>query len=289
MSALFSIIVPTYNRAFLLSNAINSIFSQQYKDFELIIVDDGSSDNTKNFIESFNDSRIRYIYQENKGVCVARNTGIYTAQGKYITFLDSDDLAESNWLEDFYTQIQKNEPDLIFCDMLLKYPDGRSVVRKARFRYDTLNPNENGMYMPGAFCIKSELLKRIGGFDPNIKFGEFTDIDFSLQREKYSRAFTNEIGIHYCPTPDGGAKNQKNKIAFIEYILKKHADIFENDKATKICYLQNAGVSCARINEYQKSRSFFLKAYLLNPFKIKNLIRCLLTFIPLLSSRIWKI
>jgi glycosyltransferase involved in cell wall biosynthesis len=169
----FSIIIPTYNRKSFLSNAIQSVLAQKFRGFELIIVDDGSSDNTKELVFSFNDDRIRYIYQLNRGVCVARNTGIFAAKGKYITFLDSDDWAESNWLDDFYSQIQKRETDLVFCDMSLKYSDGRSVIRQALYRYDNSNPNENGMYMPGAFCIKSELIKRIGGFDPNIKFGEF--------------------------------------------------------------------------------------------------------------------
>ncbi len=288
MNPFFSIIVPTYNRALILSHAIESIVSQKFKDFELIIIDDGSADNTKELVDSFNDNRIRYIYQVNSGVCVARNTGIFAANGKYITFLDSDDWAESNWLEDFYSQIKIKETDLVFCDMLLKYSDGRLVIRQALYRYDNYNPNENGMYMPGAFCIKSELIKRIGGFDPNIKFGEFTDIDFSLQRENCTRAFTNKIGIHYCPTPEGGAKNQKNKVHFIEYILKKHSDIFKKDKATHICYLQNAGVSSARIGEYKKARSFFLRSYLLNPINLKNIIRYFLAFIPFFSARIWK-
>ena len=91
-----SVIIPTYNRAHLVGQAIRSVLNQTFQDFELIIVDDGSSDDTEAVVKQFNDPRIRYIYQENKGISGARNTGIRSARGRYIAFLDSDDL----WLPD---------------------------------------------------------------------------------------------------------------------------------------------------------------------------------------------
>jgi glycosyltransferase involved in cell wall biosynthesis len=289
MNPFFTIVTPSFNRGIVLPNAVRSVLLQTFHDFELIIVDDGSTDNTKKHVSAFQDERIQYVYQPNSGVCIARNTGIQASKGKYITFLDSDDVVEPNWLQDFYQSILERETDLVFCDMLLKYPDGRVRVRHALYRYDDKTPNENGMYMPGSFCIKADLLRMIGGFDPNIKFGEFTDIDFALRKEKYTRSFTGKVGMQYCPMPEGGAKNQTNKVAFIEYILKKHVHIFEKDRPTKLCYLQNGGVSSARIHEYAKSRVFFLKAFLLNPFSIKNLFRYAITFFPSIARRVWKL
>jgi glycosyltransferase involved in cell wall biosynthesis len=96
----FSIIIPTYNREHLLSKAIESVIAQTYSHWELIIVDDGSTDNTKELIQNLsnNDSRIRYIYQENAERSAARNNGILKAKGKYICFLDSDDYYLPNHL-----------------------------------------------------------------------------------------------------------------------------------------------------------------------------------------------
>lgn len=90
----YSIIVPTYNRENLLKRAIDSILSQTFRDFELIIIDDGSTDNTKEVVETYKDDRIIYIYKENGGINSARNRGLKVARGEYIAFCDSDD----DWL-----------------------------------------------------------------------------------------------------------------------------------------------------------------------------------------------
>jgi glycosyltransferase involved in cell wall biosynthesis len=102
----FSVIIPTYNRADLLINTIESVLAQRFKDFELLVIDDGSTDDTRELVNSFCDStNIRYIYQENKGVGAARNTGIKNARGEWIAFLDSDDLWLPNHLQSHYQLI----------------------------------------------------------------------------------------------------------------------------------------------------------------------------------------
>jgi len=99
-----SVIIPTYNRAHLVGRAIRSVLNQTFQDFEIIVVDDGSTDNTEEVVKSFNDPRIRYIrHEQNRGGSAARNTGIRAASGEYIAFLDSDD----EWLpEKLARQVQ---------------------------------------------------------------------------------------------------------------------------------------------------------------------------------------
>ena len=88
----FSIIIPTLNRKSFLKKAVDSVLAQTYTNFELIIIDDGSTDETDKLISSYNDTRIAYMHQENKGVSNARNKGLKLAKGDFIAFLDSDDL-----------------------------------------------------------------------------------------------------------------------------------------------------------------------------------------------------
>ncbi len=95
---LFSIIIPTYNRANTLPRAVNSVLTQSYDNFELIIVDDGSTDNTETVVRDIKDTRIRYFKKENEERNIARNFGISHAQGDYVCFLDSDDYYYSNHL-----------------------------------------------------------------------------------------------------------------------------------------------------------------------------------------------
>jgi len=90
MDPLISVVIPTYNRAAYLGRALQSVFAQTFKDFEVIVVDDGSTDNTADIVNAWKD-KIHYFYQKNQGRAVARNKGIELAKGKYIAWLDSDD------------------------------------------------------------------------------------------------------------------------------------------------------------------------------------------------------
>jgi glycosyltransferase involved in cell wall biosynthesis len=106
-----SVIIPTYNRAACISNTIASVLSQTYKNYEIIVVDDGSADKTRESLEPYMD-RIRYIYQDNRGVSAARNAGILAASGNWVAFLDSDDEWLPTKLEKQY-QLIKNNPSII--------------------------------------------------------------------------------------------------------------------------------------------------------------------------------
>lgn len=107
----FSIITPTFNRAHLIGKMIKSVMEQTFVDFELIIVDDGSTDHTKSHIQSYTDPRIKYVFQENGERGKARNTGVQHATGNYVFFLDSDDLIYPDHLQHAFDEIQqRNQP-----------------------------------------------------------------------------------------------------------------------------------------------------------------------------------
>jgi glycosyltransferase involved in cell wall biosynthesis len=103
-----SVIIPTYNRASLIAQTLQSVLAQTFHDFEVIVIDDGSKDNTRDVIAGFKDPRIRYMYHENAGVAAARNTGIKASGGEYVSFLDSDDVLQPNALELSVAVLEKN-------------------------------------------------------------------------------------------------------------------------------------------------------------------------------------
>lgn len=114
-TVVFSIILPTYNRAELIGNAISSVLTQTFNEWEIIVIDDGSTDNTAVIVASFNEKRIKYIKQVNLERSAARNKGIHTAKGLYLCFLDSDDYFLPNHLSNLYQVIEEKKfPEAVF-------------------------------------------------------------------------------------------------------------------------------------------------------------------------------
>ncbi len=120
---MISVIVPVYNAERFLQKTVGSVLSQTYKDFELILVDDGSTDNSLAVLNGFaeKDSRVKVIHKENGGVGSARNIGLSTAKGEFVAFLDGDDFLEPDYLSKLYSAIENN--DVSFCRFSLDYSD----------------------------------------------------------------------------------------------------------------------------------------------------------------------
>lgn len=113
-----SIIMPVYNGEKYIKEAIESIINQTYSNWELLIVDDGSTDNTASIIKEFNDSRIKYMYQKNQGPSAARNKGLDLAEGNYIAFIDADDMYVNEKLEKQVAYLEENsDVDIVYNDI----------------------------------------------------------------------------------------------------------------------------------------------------------------------------
>ncbi|MCV3296567.1 glycosyltransferase [Oenococcus kitaharae] len=127
LNPLISIIVPAHNAGEVMSLTVQSILQQSYADFELIIVDDGSTDSTKQICDQFcrSDSRVRYFFQENKGVSAARNAGITLSKGQFILFVDSDDTLETTMLDKLKNCFSGKDVDLAFCGFNVIGDDSR--------------------------------------------------------------------------------------------------------------------------------------------------------------------
>ena len=123
-----SVIIPTYNRQDIVSKAVRSVLNQTERDLEVIVVDDGSTDNTRAVIENLADARINYFYKTNGGPASARNFGLSRAGGQYVAFLDHDDLWPENYLEVMLSHLENNaEFGVVYSPITVVYPDGRKV------------------------------------------------------------------------------------------------------------------------------------------------------------------
>ena len=176
---LVSVIIPTYNRGWIVKEAIDSVLAQDFTDFELIIVDDGSTDNTQDILSSYKKD-IVVLMQENKGVSSARNRGIVSASGRFIAFLDSDDL----WLsQKLSTQVDffNANPDALICQTEEKWiRNGIGVNPKKRHKKLSGDIFEPSLYLclvsPSAVMIKHSLFEKTGMFDENFPACEDYDM-----------------------------------------------------------------------------------------------------------------
>ncbi len=131
MKPLISLIIPIFNSAEYLSDCLDSVLGQTFKDFEAILVNDGSTDNSDDICKAYaeRDKRIKYIRQENQGVCAARNTGLDNAEGEMICFADSDDWMEIRGLEILYNEYLKTGADLVVADLYFDINGKRRRIR----------------------------------------------------------------------------------------------------------------------------------------------------------------
>lgn len=131
-----SVIIPTYNQSKLLKEAIKSVLQQSFTDFEILVIDDGSTDDTSSIVEQTPDNRVKYFYKNNGGESSARNLGLTKAHAEYIAFLDSDDLWPNNYLQTMVTNLQSNtDYNLAYSKVMELHDDGRMTPFAKDNRY----------------------------------------------------------------------------------------------------------------------------------------------------------
>lgn len=185
-NSLVSIILPAYNAEQFLNETINSVINQTYPNWELLIINDGSKDNTESLSKKWvvKDQRIKYISKTNSGVSDTRNTGIENANGEYLFFLDADDVWLPNNIQEKLNQFASNRYAAIYsaCELineqsisLNKFLYGSEEIRVE----DVLQLKGNYITAPSGLAVKTEVYKLIGGFD--IKLSNNADQDFFLR------------------------------------------------------------------------------------------------------------
>lgn len=226
-SPFFSIILPTYNRAHLLTKAIASVINQKYQNWELIVVDDGSIDNTKEVVEGINDSRVKYLYQQNAERSAARNNGVDHSKGEYICFLDSDDQFHEKHLEGLCRAIDKHEgKEFIYVIKGLAINEGLKTEAKIHLKegksdLETVLLNS---ITPGQFVVSSSIMKKCL-FDKDIRISEDTEVLVRLV-QKAKLKIIDQYTLHYYQHEDNSINTDKYNAFWdrkntLEYIFKQ--------------------------------------------------------------------
>ena len=252
-----SVILPVFNSEEFVRKSIESVLAQTFEDFELIIVNDGSTDSSKDIIDSFEDDRIRLINQSNQGPGAARNNALKMAQGRYVMYLDSDDWFTSDALEVAYGEITKFDADLTFFKMINF--DGERYYENDWFELKTLQSFKNRTFKP----IETP--------------GSIFDLSVGVCQKIYNRSFLERIdarfpeGIFFEDMPFFYYVFLKaERISIVNrhlYVRRKHTSSITNVVDEKFFDTVPAGQELMRIfieNGWYDAYKFDLLAYKIN-------------------------
>jgi len=276
-----SVILPTYNRAHIIEKAIQSVLKQTYQDFEIIIIDDGSKDDTEKIIRGFQekDNRIKYIrFEENKGAA-ARNAGINMSKGEYITFQDSDDEWVIDKLEKQMKVIETSSENIVvYCgfwridgDEKTYIPDINISNREGNIHKELLKRNFIGT--PSILLLKKNL-EKIGMFDENLS--RLQDWDLAIRLSKYYnfKLIDEPLYISYVLS-DSISANYEALIIAMQIILAKYQDeIYKDHKIIKAWSIKFNSIAKYLLdnNDIKKAKQLYWRAIKLYPFWRGNYI-----------------
>ena len=237
MLDLVSVVIPTYNRSEELKRALESVLSQTYKNFEVIVVDNNSTDDTDAMLKSLNDQRIRLLKIKNNGVIAAsRNLGINASNGEWIAFLDSDDWWHSNKLEKVMRYCNSGY-DVCYHDLKIVSSQGRfSLHQKKMSGYQVKNPVFNDLIQLGnalsnsSVVVKASLIKQAGGLceDKNLIGSE--DYECWIRLSKLSDKFKyipEVLGCYWIG--DANTTSATLSITNLQYINKRYIAKFNEE------------------------------------------------------------
>ena len=287
---LVSIVTPAYNSSATVGETIESVLSQTYSNFEMIIVDDGSTDDTANVVHRFKDNRIKYIYQSNKERSEARNNGIKNAKGEFIAFLDADDIWFPEKLE---KQIELFEMDmklgLVYSDLYLfeeKFPQKVTLYSHIRKLFRGNVPLriivEDNFIQSATPLVRRDVFDSLGNFDSDLIPCEDYDmwiriiaryaVDFVNQPLAYYRIHPNRTS--WKNMPDILFESTHKLIDKIEANFLSEGFLHPNDirkSRSRIYY--NYAIAMMSRGEFDKSKKSYLKSLKINPYFIKTHVR----------------
>ncbi len=298
---MISVVIPTYNRAKLVPRAIESVLRQTLEDFELLVVDDGSTDNTKEVVEGYarQDKRVTYISQENSGgPARPKNTGIKASKGEYIAILDDDD----EWMEDkllvqfrHFKQSKNPKLRMVGCDMVIVDTETKPV--------HSASPSETGGeennyrvlryanhlrqlllrdYMGPGSCMlyPKAVFGEVGFFDERLKRGQDRDMRIRIA-ERFDIEFVDDYLVRYYVGHPGISANADERALEEgwDYLFKKYKNYYIKDKKLWSELLRYEGTRFILSGKITQGRKRFLASLSKNPFNIKAVASLVISFL----------
>ncbi|TXE08096.1 glycosyltransferase family 2 protein [Seonamhaeicola algicola] len=282
MLPFFSVVIPLYNKQEYIQETINSVLNQTFQDFEIIVINDGSTDNSLKIIEQIQNNRVKIINQENKGLSAARNVGIKNAKANYIAFLDADDLWCKDFLESIFHLIETYNNEKVFATNFKSFNKKNipflkpNNCKKCRNYLVTnyFSTNKN-LYASSSLVCNRIVFNTVGYFDETINYGE--EEDFAIRCFlRFNLVYNQNIKVYRLD----GIKNQltapqknSNRIipdyekyynSYTNYDLKKYVDfihfklvvLYKMELNNKLVSFYKKKINTSNLNFTQKIKYY---------------------------------
>jgi len=290
MNPVVSVIIPTLNRASILPRAIGSVLAQTFSQWELIIVDDGSTDTTDEVLALYKeDPRITiYRHTENQGTSVARNTGITHSSGRYIAFLDSDDVWEPTKLEKQVDVLERKDASvgLVYSGAKFIEADTKRVrIKHANAEGDIFLDEiaYNPIGSPSRVMIRRQCIEKVGVFDILFKSHEDWDLWIRIAKQ-YSCACIDEPLVQYVQQGDSVSVDPDKVIHGYTKLWEKHKILSYAPRIRALHYAR-LGHRLCYYRAMRSGRNYLWKAIVLQPW---NVIYSILFFLSLFGSTVYR-
>ena len=250
---MISVVIPLYNKEMSILMTIQSVINQSYTDFELLIIDDGSTDGGGAIAASYPDTRIRVIHQQNRGVCAARNRGIQEAKGDYIALLDADDQWDVRYLEEQMRMVVDfpeaamwgiNFAELSKGELIRKLETGLPDSYRGYVEdYFSMPTRISDLFCSSSVVIRKEIFEKVGYFDERIRYSEDIDMWYRII-SNYPVAFYDRYMVHYLYDAENRAMNRERLLSYwLPYFVDKYkAPLFRHNKTFYRWVMRWAGV-----------------------------------------------
>lgn len=227
-SPFFSVIIPLYNKEKYIKDTITSVLNQTFTNFEIIIVNDGSTDNSASIVKTFNDVRIKLHSQNNQGLSRSRNNAIHFAQGNYMAFIDADDCWKENHLDQLHNLIVDFPNHGLYAT---RYTLKKTETIYHEAKYNNLPQNFRGVVpnffkhsiqhciaWVGAMCIPKNVLKTVGYFDTEIYSEQDTDLYIKINLKYKTVLDATKTTAIYNRTMDDNMSNFSEKVSISKFL-----------------------------------------------------------------------
>ena len=287
-----SVVLNTFNRVEFLQRAWQSIVNQQVRPCEVVIVDDGSTDGTAEFLATLDDPRVEVVRHQNMGLTASRNAGARRATGEWITFLDDDDVVDPGWLEQLFSKAAPNT-GIVFCGHTPVTPEGRELERCPPWRLGAVFFHHVGSYLPGTWMMRRSIFDDAGryldGLPSNHQYELLLRAVRTCAERSLECAAVEEPLLRYTTRSNVDRPMQWPQLALDggRWILARHARVLADDRAAAADLAAVIGVAAARCGRFDIARRNLARSVRHQPRSPKRWMRLALAVVPPLGRRVW--